>query len=196
MVIADAGTFPSEFVASPTSSPNAVAMRAEPRTFDEVYDGHADFVWRVLRGMGVGEAGLEDAVQDVFVVVYKRLATFDGKNPIRTWLFAIAHRVACDHRRKGKRAHNLAPLDERLVDGGATPAEATERNESARILLSLLEELDDDKRATLILAELEGMTAPEIAAATGAPVNTVYTRLRRARADLNRALMRRQRSTR
>jgi RNA polymerase sigma-70 factor (ECF subfamily) len=167
-----------------------------PASFDEVYDENGDFVWRVLRGMGVAEAVLEDAAQDVFVVVHKRLDTFDGANPIRTWLFAIAHRVACDYRRKGKRAQSLAPLDERLVDGGATPAEATERNESARLLLGLLEELDDDKRATLILAELEGMTAPEIAVATGTPVNTVYTRLRRARAELNQALVRRQRSAR
>ena len=165
--------------------------------FDTVYSQHVGFVWRVLRGMGVPDAGIEDAVQDVFVVVHRRLHEFDGRHAVRTWLFAIAYRVAADHRRRLRRAHAHAhePLAERLRDRAPSPADAAERNESLRLLDELLDGMSDDKRAVLVLAELEGMTAPEIAQITGVGINTVYTRLRRARIELTEALAaRRKRS--
>ncbi|HLL20652.1 MAG TPA: sigma-70 family RNA polymerase sigma factor, partial [Kofleriaceae bacterium] len=70
-------------------------------TFDEVYTQHAAFVWRVLRTFGVGESQIEDAVQDVFVVVHRRLGEWEGRAAITTWLFAIARRVASTYRRRG-----------------------------------------------------------------------------------------------
>ncbi|HSD87703.1 MAG TPA: sigma-70 family RNA polymerase sigma factor, partial [Kofleriaceae bacterium] len=69
-------------------------------SFDEVYAAHFAFVWRVLRTFGVPDAALEDAAQDVFVVVHRRLPEFEGRAAITTWLFAIARRVAGAHRRK------------------------------------------------------------------------------------------------
>jgi RNA polymerase sigma-70 factor (ECF subfamily) len=164
--------------------------------FDTVYSLHVGFVWRVLRGMGVSEAAIEDAVQDVFVVVHRRLHEFDGRHSVRTWLFAIAYRVAADHRRRQRRAHVRAqePLHEQLRDRAPSPADVAERSEALRLLDSLLEQMSDDKRAVLVLAEIEGMTAPEIAALTGVGINTVYTRLRRARIELTQALERRKRT--
>ena len=138
----------------------AAVVRERAPTFDEVYGEHARFVWRVLRGMGIREAGIDDAVQDVFIVVHRRLREFDGKHALSTWLFAIAYRVACDHRRKHRRVSSLDPLD-------------------------------DEKRALIVLAELEEQTVPQIAAITGSSVNTIYTRLRRARLELQAALMKR-----
>src|ERR1041384_5180517 len=92
--------------AAPTADmPSAAHALAEPRSaaipaFDEVYAAHVGFVWRVLRTFGVPDAQIEDAVQDVFVVVHRRLAEWEGRAAITTWLFAIARRVASTHRRR------------------------------------------------------------------------------------------------
>jgi RNA polymerase sigma-70 factor (ECF subfamily) len=157
-------------------------------TFDDVYGAYAGFVWRVLRGMGVSEGQVEDAVQDVFMVVHRRLAAFDGAGSVKTWLFQIAYRTACAYRRKLRRAHEHEPFDDRMQAPTRTPAEEAERRETLSLVANLLDALDDDKRAVLVLADIEEMTAPEIAVVTGAPLNTVYTRLRRARIEFSQAL--------
>jgi RNA polymerase sigma-70 factor, ECF subfamily len=173
----------------------ATAARAAPRVatvrsfdFENVYLEHVGFVWRVLRGMGVSDALVEDAVQDAFIVVHRRLGEFDGLGSLKTWLFQIAYRVACTYRRQHRRAAEHQPLDDRLRSGTPTPAEEVERRETATLLTDLLDGLDDEKRAVLVLADIEELTAPEIAMVTGTPLNTVYTRLRRARSQLNQAL--------
>jgi RNA polymerase sigma-70 factor, ECF subfamily len=156
--------------------------------FDVVYGQNVQFVWRVLRGMGVSDALVEDAVQDVFVVVHRRLAQFDGRHAIRTWLFAIAYRVAREHMRRARRVRQQEPLEHQLRDAAPMPDESAERSQALRVLSELLDRLDDEKRAVLVLTDIEGMTAQEIAAATGVGLNTVYTRLRRARLALNQML--------
>lgn len=164
------------------------AYVSSPADFDTVYARHVGFVWRVLRGMGASDLVVEDAVQDVFMVVHRRLREFDGRHSIRTWLFAIAYRVACDHRRRLRRAQAQEPLEHELRDSSPMPDESAERSEALREVSALLDKLDDEKRAVLVLTEIEGMTAQEVADATGAGINTVYTRLRRARLQLNELL--------
>ena len=163
-------------------------VTVRPLVFDEVYAAHAAFVWRVLRGMGVSEPGVEDAMQDVFVVVHRRLHEFDGLGSVKTWLFQIAYRTACAYRRKLRRAGEHEPFEDSMEARTRSPAEEVESREALSLVAGLLDGLDDDKRAVLVLADIEGMTAPEIAVVTGAPVNTIYTRLRRARSELSQAL--------
>jgi len=160
--------------------------------FDAVYAAHVHFVWRVLRGMGVSDALVEDAVQDVFLVVHRRLAEFDGRFSVKTWLFEIAFRIGCEYRRKGRRAASLELLDEGLRDSAPSPADRAERDEALRLAEELLDTLEDDKRAVLVLSEIEGLTGPEIALVMGTPLNTIYTWLRRARAQLSHALAERR----
>jgi RNA polymerase sigma-70 factor (ECF subfamily) len=161
--------------------------------FDDLYDEHVAFVWRTLRGMGVPRAFVADAAQDVFVVVHKKLATFDGRFAFKTWLFQIIYRVVCEYRRKLRRSATQEPLDQALEVRAPGPSDPRGQHEASSLLAELLAELDDEKRVVLLLAEIEEMTAPEIAAATRTPVNTVYTRLRRARAELGAALEARRR---
>jgi RNA polymerase sigma-70 factor (ECF subfamily) len=146
--------------------------------------------------MGVSQAHIEDAVQDVFIVVHRRLGEFDGRSAVKTWLFAIAYRVASDYRRRDKRRPVHEPLDEELRDGAPNPAETAEQAEGLRLLARLLDGIEDAKRAVLILSEIEGMTVPEIAVVTATPVNTVYSRLRRGRLELSAALTALQRASR
>lgn len=160
--------------------------------FDDLYEEHVDFVWRSLRCLGIREAGLEDAVQDVFVVVHRRLADFQARSAVRTWLFGIVLRVARDHRRRERRKGGLSPLDFEIEDSAPGPHEEAARAEALRALAQALDVLDEDKRAVLVLAELEQMSAPEIAAALGVNVNTVYSRLRAARRAFEAALQAQQ----
>ena len=105
----------SAVVATPTLDMPALAHAIEERTafvppsFDEVYAAHFGFVWRVLRTFGVPAASLEDAAQDVFVVVHRRLPEFEGRAAITTWLFAIVLGVARNHRRSQRRRAPEAP---------------------------------------------------------------------------------------
>lgn len=156
--------------------------------FDEVYDSHFDFVWRNLRRLGVPRSAIDDAAQDVFLVVYRRLAGFEGRSSLRTWLAGIALRVASDHRRLVRRKGTHEPLSDGHADPSPGPEEMAARGEAGDVLHALLERLDDDKRAVFVLAELEQMTAPEIAEALGVGLNTVYSRLRLARQRLEEAL--------
>lgn len=168
-----------------------VQSAAVGRTLDlaTVYRDHYEFVWRAVRRLGAPEAHVDDAVQDVFLVVHRRLADFEGRSQLKTWLFGIAMRVVKDHRRKTQRMdrrHQSAPRPE--PDAG--PDEHVQRRQAVELLDQLLEELDDDKRAVFVMAEIENMTAPEIAETLGVKLNTVYSRLRLARKRFERALSR------
>ena len=154
------------------------AVPAVP-SFDDVYAQHAPFVWRTLRTFGVGDAQVEDAVQDVFVVVHRRLPEWEGRAAITTWLFAIARRVASSYRRRGG-AH---PTEE-LVDepaGAADTFAAMSRAQAAATVVAILKELDEDKRTVFALVELEQLSVPEVARMLDINLTTAYSRLRLAR---------------
>ncbi len=159
--------------------------------FRALYDQHVDFVWRNLRRLGISAAEVDDRTQEVFVVAHRRWDSFtdQGHGP-RAWLFQIVLRVVSDARRH-RRRH---PED---ADGGyaeslrAEPAAQLEEMARKEALVELdraLATIDIGRRAVLVLHEIEDMTAPEIAKAMELPLNTVYSRLRVAREELERAL--------
>jgi RNA polymerase sigma-70 factor (ECF subfamily) len=145
--------------------------------FDDVYSAHFAFVWRVLRTFGVPESALEDAAQDVFVVVHRKLGEFEGRAAITTWLFAIARRVAGAHRRKVDRTEVLA---EEPASGSDTFA-ALSRAQAAATVMAILDTMDEDKRIVFALVELEQLSVPEISRMLEINLNTAYSRLRLAR---------------
>ena len=172
-------------IATPTSQMPAVAHVVEVElplpSFDEVYETHFAFVWRVLRTFGVPETSLEDAAQDVFVVVYRRLSEFEGRAAVTTWLFAISRRIACTHRRKLGRDSRSEPIAD---DDFAAPNDtfaALSRAQSAATVLAILDTMDDEKRAVFALVELEQLSVPEVAKLLDLNLNTAYSRLRIAR---------------
>jgi RNA polymerase sigma-70 factor (ECF subfamily) len=177
---------------------NRAPQFAQPPGLPEIYAQHADFVWRNLRRLGVMESAIDDAVQDVFLVVHRRLADFEARAQVTTWLFGILLRVAQSYRRSAMRRRarlDDAPASEieRVPTTGAeSPIELVERREASRMLHRLLDELDDDKRAMLVCIELEQMTVPEAAESLGLNLNTAYGRLRAARAAFNEGVARTQ----
>lgn len=151
---------------------------------EAIYREHHPYVWRSLQRLGVAEPHVADAVHDVFLVVARRLHEFEHRASMRTWLFAIAFRVAQGFHRDRQRQ---ARREEPLADPDAEPAPTADRD-APIALHQLLLRLDDDKRAVFILAHLEGMTATEIAAALDIKIPTVYSRLRLAREAIERVL--------
>jgi RNA polymerase sigma-70 factor (ECF subfamily) len=157
--------------------------------FAAVYRREFDYVWSCLRALGVREAELEDGAQAVFLVVHRRLAAFDGRAQLRTWLFAIAARVAArgrrDHARAQRRRLALADAMPR-----ATPAEELDEGIAAREVLALMERfaegLDPAMHDVFSAWFFDGRTPQEIADALGLSRNTVFSRLRLIRARLQR----------
>jgi len=162
------------------------ATSAEPLDFDALYDATADLAFRVLSAMGVREDELDDALQDVFVVAHRRLADFRGESKHSTWVAGIAVRVAHDYRRRHirKPTEPLDPLAASLQASTEWPDASAMRSQALRSVQAFLEQLAAPQREVFVLAELEQQSAPEIAASLGAPLNTIYSRLRLARAHL------------
>ena len=164
---------------------SSVASVAIP-SFDAVYAAHFAYVWRILRTFGVVEAALEDAAQDVFVVVHRRLPEFEGRAAITTWLFSIARRVAGAYRRKAGDGRTEPMGDEPA--GGADTFAAFSRAQAAATVLAILDTLDEDKRMVFALVELEQLSIPEVARMLDLNLNTAYSRLRLARAAFEAAV--------
>ncbi|HEY0463830.1 MAG TPA: RNA polymerase sigma factor [Polyangiaceae bacterium] len=177
-------------------SAGALGRRAVPRPLPSaepqapvldlatVYEAYFRYVWRCLRSLGVRDSQLEDALQDVFIVVQRRLHEFDGRAAVRTWLYAIALRVARKYRDRARRepASLEAAREEDPELATAVHSDESELG-SERLALArrALSALDDDKREIFVLARVEQMSAPEIAGVLCIPLNTVYSRLRGAR---------------
>lgn len=149
-------------------------------TLEQVYRDHADFVWRLLRNLGVEDAGRDDAFHEVFMVVHRRLADYDGRASLPSWLFGIARNVALHHRRS--HARHLRRLTVAPEPNAAPePEEVVAHLEARAIVDRFLATLGEEHRLVFVLAELEGLRVPEIADQLGVNLNTLYSRLASAR---------------
>ena len=182
--------------ALPSATERGDSRLGAPRSFAEIYDVYFAFVWRSARRLGAPALTVDDVVQETFLIVHRRLGEFEGRSSLRTWLFGIVLNVVRAHRRSlfaknphALRAEMAADL-EAVTDPAPGPHEIATQAEAARLVDQLLETLDDEKREVFVLAELEQMSAPEIATAVGIPVNTVYSRLRMARHEFAAAAAR------
>lgn len=172
------------------SRPPAPVVATE-REFAALYARHHAYVWRILRRLGVPDASLEDATQDVFIVVHRRRDALDPDASVRSWLFGIARRVAADLHRGNRRLRRRL---EAVPEAPPAPAldEEVSRAEAASFVRRFLDRLDDGHRMVFVLADIEGLTAPEISEAMEIPVNTVYSRLRSTRKKFEGVVSRRK----
>jgi RNA polymerase sigma-70 factor (ECF subfamily) len=159
--------------------------------FETVYEQHFDLVWRTLQRLGVASAAIDDALQDVFLVIHRQLPKFEQRSSLRTWIFGITLRVASDYTRRGRRDEKTTSIDFDPRDESASdPLEQRERSEAVALLYAALAELDPEKRAAFVLAELEEMSMAEVALSLGVNVNTVSSRVKAARRQFEAALRR------
>jgi RNA polymerase sigma-70 factor (ECF subfamily) len=172
------------------AAPTAAGTAA---SFAQIYREQTDFVWRNARRLGIPASSADDVVQDVFIVVQRRLGDFDGRVAIRSWIFGILVHVVRlynrGHQRKEGRCVSLDQGSSQHAVGaapGLNPSEEAERAERMRLLETLLSQLSEDQRLLLVLSELEEWTLREIAAHLGSNINTVFSRLRAAKLAFNK----------
>jgi RNA polymerase sigma-70 factor, ECF subfamily len=162
--------------------------------FPEIYRTHFNFVWSMVRYMGVDRSELDDVVQEIFVGIQAWLHTVERAESLRSWIYSIIRRAVS--RYHNNRRSQLIEVGSGNVDldvfepERATPESIAEQSEQVQLIWSLLQKLDAPKREVFILAELEELSAREIAIAIEIPLNTVYSRLRVARHDLELAFQR------
>jgi RNA polymerase sigma-70 factor, ECF subfamily len=149
--------------------------------FDEVYREHCAFVWRNVLSRGIPRSSVEDVVQEVFVVVHRKLPEFEGRAQLRTWLAMVVRRVVAGHLRRKRNKPTGEPLEGDAVSGSQGPAEALDTKLAVSAFHKILERMREDQREVFVLHDLEQMTGREIAEITGMNENTVHTRLRAAR---------------
>jgi RNA polymerase sigma-70 factor, ECF subfamily len=167
------------------STPGGVA------DFDTLYAEQFPFVWRCLKSLGVPLTALDDAAQEVFVTVHRRLPSFRGQSAFRSWLYGIVRNVAANQRRTFKRKERHQQLEEEPPSPDAGPHERAQDREAAEFVTQFLDRLDDKKREVFLLAVLEQMSIVDVAEALSIPLNTAYTRFRNARLEFQQALARR-----
>ena len=163
--------------------------RSASSAFAALYAAHYDFLWRCALRMGTPAADVDDLVQECFVVALRRFDRFDPQAGARasTWLFAILRNVQRNHarslRRRAARLELISRSASEQAPNGADAALA------GRLLDDFLTTLDEDKRAAFVLAEIEGLTGPEIAERTGLTAGSVRVNLHRGMALLRAALL-------
>lgn len=146
----------------------------------EVYQLHADFVWKSLQRLGLSPPEIEDAFQDVFVVVHRKLAEFCGGSQLTTWIFGICLRVVKEHRRRFARRRETDLAEPESVDVD-NPELQVQRRRANEKLASILDSMSGDQRAVFVMFEIEGLSCLQIGEGMGIPVGTVYSRLHTAR---------------
>jgi RNA polymerase sigma-70 factor, ECF subfamily len=167
----------------PEVRPPTVALSSE---FRRLFEAEFGYVCRSLRRLGVREADVLDVAQELFVTVHRHLGEYDEARPLRPWLFSFSLRFAANYRRLTR--NRVAHVDVENAHSAAADSNAEARD----LVLRALSELDFERRTTLVMHDLEGFPVPEIAEQTSVPLNTVYSRLRLARADFRAAVERLQ----
>jgi RNA polymerase sigma-70 factor (ECF subfamily) len=164
-------------------------------SFQELCDSYFEFVWKCARAFGCRPQEVDDVVQDVFLVVQRRLGDLQEDRLARSWIYGITRRVVSSHRRQRRERHSWeAPDVDSLKSPEQSPLASAERNLQVRVLSTLLDGLDERKREVFVLSEILEMSGREIAETIGVPMNTVYSRLRAAREEFDAAAQRQRKS--
>ena len=158
-----------------------------PLNFENVFRTHLGRVTRTLYSLGVQSAFVEDAVQDVFLVVHQKLGEFEGRAQLKTWIYAVTYRVAQNYRRRlGLRTHE--PYTDSTLCSRPNPAEHLANDQAAQFVQEFCAQLNENKRDVFVLCVLEERAGPEVADVLGLNLNTVYLRARSAREEFRQAL--------
>jgi RNA polymerase sigma-70 factor (ECF subfamily) len=162
------------------STPRTQPMAAADETFSALVREHSSYVFRVLQCLGVRAADVEDLCQETFVVVHRKLPTYEPRGALRSWIYGIALRIVSDYRKRAYRKRELLhePPEQRSA---ADQERALERQQDWQLLGRLMAELSEEQRQVFVLFEIEALPMREVIAIVGCPLQTAYSRLQVAR---------------
>ncbi|AKV00251.1 RNA polymerase sigma factor RpoE [Labilithrix luteola] len=166
-----------------SESASASAPASHTGLATDMFREHGRYAFRLLRRLGVEEADVDDVLQEVFVVVHRKLPDFDPRGSRRAWLYGICIRLAADYRRRQRKRRELRvdQVDEPIDPSAATPLELLEARKTCAVLDGMLSELPDQKREVFVLHVIEDLPMAEVAEVLGCPLHTAYTRYYAAR---------------
>lgn len=153
------------------------------REFEALFVAEFAFVCRTLQRLGVREADVNDVAQELFLAVHRSIGNWDRTRPPRPWLLGFAVRFASNYRRLAW--HRGRELDQEMMPPSPR---LNDKIAAKRTVMRGLDALDFDKRAALVMHDLEELTAKEIAELLGIPANTVSSRVRLAREAFRAAI--------
>jgi RNA polymerase sigma-70 factor (ECF subfamily) len=161
----------------------------ECSTPEQAFERHFSMVWRSLRRLGVPAGAIDDAAQDVFLVLHRRWLDFQHQSSLKTWIYGILLRVASDHKRRARRERaRWSPEPSELESTAEQPDRLYQQREASRLLHEALSQLDDKERQIVVFVDLEEGSVVDAAEALGINLNTAYSRLRRGRQSFEKAL--------
>lgn len=154
----------------------------------EAFQRELNYVHRTLRRMGTSVSEVEDLLQDVFLALRRSWSDYDQRRPLRPYLFGIMFRLVSANQRKRKR--EVTPGMVEPYDNGLLPDEVLESKQARAMILAALERIPLPRRAVLMMYDLDSVPIREIASVLAIPMFTAYSRLRKARQELEIALRR------
>ena len=152
----------------------------------EAFQREFDYLIRTLRRLGVSPNDVEDLAHEVFLILYQTWEDYDPERAIRAYLFGIAFRVACNYTRKRKREILYAVME--TTDCGPQPDQALEANRARALVLGALKRVPLQRRAVLIMHDIDKLPMTEIASNLSIYRFTGYSRLRKARKEFAAAV--------
>jgi RNA polymerase sigma-70 factor, ECF subfamily len=171
------------------SAPPPAPPDAEPPTsYLAVYERALDYLFETLQRMGASPREIEDLAQEVFLVLHRNWPNLDVSRPFRPYLFAVAFRVVCAHRRRRGREVPCAHLE--TEDPAVGPEESLQSKQSAQLLMAALHSIPLARRSVVVMHDLDGYPIVEVAARLSLTRFGAYARLRKARKELASALRR------
>ena len=152
------------------------------------YERELDYLFQTLRRLGANPREIEDLAQEVFLILHRNWSSLDLSRPLRPYIFAVAFRMVCAHRRRRGREVPYANLE--AEDQGTGPEGSLQSKESVELLLAALDTVPLQRRAVVIMHDLDGLPIVEVAATLSLTRFGAYARLRKARKELASALRR------
>jgi RNA polymerase sigma-70 factor (ECF subfamily) len=154
----------------------------------EAYQQEISYVFHALRWLGARAEEIEDLAQEVFIALRRSWPHYDSSRPLRPYLFGVAFRVVSMQRRKRKHEVAFATLE--IREGGPGPDEALQAKQARATVLCALEKIPLRRRAVLVMHDLEEVPMAQVARTLSIPLFTAYSRLRKARKELEAAIRR------
>lgn len=154
----------------------------------EAFQRELDYIYRTLQRLGTHPSELDDLAQDVFLALRRSWSQYDTTRPLRPYLFGIAFRIAAAHQRKNRREVAFGVIE--TDDVAPRPDDVLQTKQARALVLAALERIPLPRRAVLVMRDLDDVPIDAIASVLSIPLFTAYSRLRKARRELEAAVRR------